>query len=155
MSADPTPPATPHPALPPDTPIILFDGVCNLCNASIQWIIRRDHRQRFRFASLQSPFARRTLAALAPESTLPDSVVLILPAVPGAPPRILLKSAAALGIARRLGPPWSLAAIFWIIPRPIRDHLYAWVARNRYRWFGKQDACMVPTPALRARFLDA
>ncbi len=128
----------------PAHPIVLFDGHCNLCNGAVQWIIKRDRRDRFRFASLQSGFAA---AALSDLPNLPDSVVLMHKAT------IRTRSAAAIGIARGLGFPWSLAGAFWIIPAPIRDWLYTWVARNRYRWFGKQDACMVPTKQLRERFL--
>ncbi|MEZ6235105.1 MAG: thiol-disulfide oxidoreductase DCC family protein [Phycisphaerales bacterium] len=130
-------------------PVVLFDGVCNLCNSSVQWIIRRDRRALFRFASLQSEAARRLLERHAPGRTLPDSVVLV------AEGRVLVKSSAALGVARRLGPPWSLAMAAWIVPRPVRDWVYAWVARNRYRWFGKREACMVPSAALRGRFLES
>ncbi|MCB9840908.1 MAG: DUF393 domain-containing protein [Phycisphaeraceae bacterium] len=134
---------------PPDAhPVVLFDGVCNLCNSSVQWTIRRDRRDLFRFAALQSEAARRLIDRHAPGRTLPDSIVLI------ADGRVRVRSSAALGIARRLGLPWSLAMAAWIVPRPVRDWVYTWVARNRYRWFGKREACMVPSKALRARFLD-
>lgn len=126
-------------------PIVMFDGHCNLCNGAVQWIIRRDRKARFRFASLQSSFAR---AALYDERSLPDSVVLMHKGT------IRTRSAAAIGIARFLGFPWSLAAVFWIIPWPIRDLIYVWVAKNRYRWFGKRESCMVPTKELRARFFE-
>lgn len=129
--------------------LVLFDGVCNLCNASVRWILARDREQRFRFAALQSDAAREALAAAHAPPELPDSVVLV------AQGRVYVRSDAAIGIARRLGFPWSLAAAALVLPRFARDALYGWIARNRYRWFGKQDACMVPTPALRARFLDA
>lgn len=132
---------------PPDAgPILLFDGVCNLCNASVTWIIKRDRRARFRFAPLQSRFAREALAAH--PRPIPDSVILLDRG------RVLTRSAAAIGVARRLGLPWSLAAVFWIVPRPLRDAAYSFIAARRYRWFGKQDACMVPTPALRTRFIN-
>lgn len=140
-------------------PIILFDGVCNLCNGAVKWVIRYDRHARFRFASLQSETARRLIAENGPSlqqgsggrgsgMALPDSVVLI------ADGRVRVKSDAALGIARRLGWPWRAAAAGLIVPRVLRDAVYAWVARHRYRWFGKRDACMVPTPGMRARFLD-
>ncbi len=129
-------------------PLILFDGVCNLCNASVAWIIRHDRRDVFRFASLQSPAGRAALAAAAPSGGIPDSVVLI----DGG--RMYTRSNAAIEIARGLGFPWSLAAAGLMVPRPLRDALYSTVARNRYRWFGKRAACMMPTPELRARFLD-
>ncbi len=130
-------------------PVILFDGVCTMCSASVKWVIRRDRKQRFRFASLQSEFARAALARLAPGAALPDSIVLLESG------RVRTRSDAAIRIARLLGFPWCLGAAFRVVPPVLRDALYSWVARHRYKWFGKQDACMVPTPALRARFLDA
>lgn len=126
-------------------PIVMFDGHCNLCNGAVQWIIRRDKRARFRFASLQSGFAK---AALYDERNLPDSVVLVHKG------NVRTRSAAALAIARGLGLPWSLATVFWIVPSPVRDLIYMWIAKNRYRWFGKRDACMVPTKELRSRFFE-
>lgn len=136
---------------PSGPPLLLFDGVCNLCNASVAWILERDRRGRFRFASLQSDAARAALAAAgagAPEA-LPDSMVLIDAT------GVHTQSDAVLGVGRHLGFPWSLARLGVAIPRPLRDALYAFVARGRYRWFGKRDTCMVPKPELAARFLDA
>jgi len=130
-------------------PVILFDGVCNLCNAAVRWVIARDPHARFRFASLQSQAGRGALAASNAPSDLPDSIVLI------ADGRVLVRSEAAIAIAARLGVPWSFARVAGILPRGVRDGLYAWVARNRYRWFGRQNSCMLPTPELRTRFLDA
>jgi predicted DCC family thiol-disulfide oxidoreductase YuxK len=130
-------------------PLILFDGVCNLCTGSVQWIIRRDRRARFRFASLQSEAARRALADAGVTSPLPDSVVLIDHG------RVLTRSDAGIGVLRGLGFPWSLGGVAAIVPRGIRDALYAFVAARRYKWFGVRTSCMVPTPTLRARFLDA
>lgn len=134
---------------PERAPTILFDGVCNLCNASVQWIIRHDRRSAFRFAALQSEAARRLLAESPAPAALPDSIVLI--DADGAHTR----SDAVIRIARRLGLPWSLAAAAAVLPRGWRDELYGWVARNRYRWFGRQNTCMTPTAELRGRFLDA
>ncbi|MDX2200108.1 MAG: DCC1-like thiol-disulfide oxidoreductase family protein [Phycisphaerae bacterium] len=135
----------------PQPPLILFDGVCNLCNGAVQWILQRDRRRAFRFASLQSTAARNALEqAGASLDQLPDSVVLIDEA------GVHTRSTAALRIARHLGLPYSAAAALgWLMPQAIRDILYSWIARNRYQWFGRQNACMVPTPGLRARFLDA
>jgi predicted DCC family thiol-disulfide oxidoreductase YuxK/uncharacterized membrane protein YphA (DoxX/SURF4 family) len=154
-------------------PLILFDGVCNLCNAAVSWVIERDRRNLFRFASLQSRAARSALAAIseagalaaglppasqghgaAPDPLVPpakrlDSVVLI------DGEGVHVRSDAAIRIARSLGFPWSLAGIGFLLPRRLRDGLYDWIARNRYRWFGRQNACLLPTPELRARFLDA
>ncbi|MFN0134775.1 MAG: thiol-disulfide oxidoreductase DCC family protein [Phycisphaerae bacterium] len=128
-------------------PVLLFDGVCNLCNSSVRWIIARDHSAKIRFTSLQSPAARELLASRG-VSDLPDSMVLLDDA------GTHTRSTAAIRVARLLGFPWSLAIMAMIIPRFMRDALYDWIARNRYRWFGRQNACMVPTPELRARFLD-
>ena len=131
-------------------PVVLFDGVCNLCQGVVQFIIQHDRRGEFQFAALQSEAARALLAAHghpAPAAS-PDSVLLV------AGGQVLERSAAVLGIARRLGGGWRLLAAGggWL-PRRWRDGLYGWVARHRYRWFGRQGACLVPTPALRARFL--
>lgn len=128
-------------------PILLFDGVCNLCNASVQFVIRNDKKQQFQFASLQSEAAQKLLTQFNLPPKALDSVVLI------AGEKVFLRSAAALEIARKLGGIWALAYVFIVVPRPIRDAVYDWVARNRYRWFGKQQACMVPTPELKSRFL--
>jgi predicted DCC family thiol-disulfide oxidoreductase YuxK len=131
-----------------DAPLILFDGECNLCTGSVQFVLRRDPRARFRFAALQSAFAREALAAAGAPASLPDSIVLIHRG------RVRTKSAAALAIARGLRWPWPLLSVFWLVPYPIRDWVYGVIARNRYRWWGRRQQCWVPTPALRARFLD-
>ena len=125
-------------------PVILFDGVCNLCNGFVQFVLKRDQRGRFRFASLQSDAARRLLGGDGPRET----IVLVEAG------KTYVKSAAALRIVRGLRFPWPLLAALAMIPRPLRDPLYDWVARNRYRWFGKRDACMLPTPQTRGRFLE-
>ena len=133
-------------------PIILFDGVCNLCNAAVQWVIERDTQGRFLFASLQSEAARRELRSADEGVTieaLPDSIVLLDAG------RIYIRSAAAIRIARQMGFPYALLGVFMAVPRPIRDAVYRLVARNRYRWFGRRDTCMVPTPDLESRFLDS
>ena len=133
-------------------PLILFDGVCNLCNSSVQWVIERDKEERFRFATLQSAAARRELAkVIGPKEIeeLPDSIVLL------DSDGLYVRSAAALRIARALGFPYAVLGLGIVLPRPIRDAIYDWVARNRYRWFGRRDTCMTPTPDLAARFLDA
>ena len=133
--------------------IVLFDGVCNLCNSTVQWIISHDRKRVFQFASLQSQAAREVLQAAAAPKELPDSVILVKKSEAGA--QVLSQSDAAIGIARVLGLPWSLLVVGLVLPRVLRDAMYSYIARNRYRWFGKRDACMMPTPELRARFLDA
>lgn len=131
-------------------PVVLFDGPCNLCNAAVRWVIQRDHKGLFLFASLQSDAARAVLANanVTPES-LPDSIVFVDRG------QVLTRSDAALRIARRMGFPWALWSAAVVVPRFLRNAIYSWVARNRYGWFGRQNACMVPSPTLRARFLDA
>jgi predicted DCC family thiol-disulfide oxidoreductase YuxK len=128
-------------------PILLFDGVCNLCNGMVQWVIAHDPNGRFRFASLQSEAGRALLAQHGLPLGAMDTVVL----VDG--DAHWTKSDAALETARRIGGAWSLAAAVKLVPRALRDTLYDWVARNRYARFGKSDECWVPTPELRARFL--
>ena len=132
--------------------LILFDGVCNLCNSLVQTVIERDEEMRFRFATLQSVAARRELEKVmgAKEiEALPDSIVLV------DSDGVHIQSAAALRIARALGPPFALLGLGTMLPRPIRDAVYRLVARNRYRWFGRRDTCMTPTPDVMERFLDA
>ena len=128
-------------------PILLFDGVCNLCHGTVQWVIAHDPAARFRFASLQSDAGRALLAAHELPPDVMDTVVLI----DGG--SHWQKSGAALEVLRRLGGAWTVASLFRLLPRPLRDSVYDWVARNRYAWFGEQAACWVPTPELRARFL--
>jgi predicted DCC family thiol-disulfide oxidoreductase YuxK len=128
--------------------IVLFDGVCNLCNGAVAFIIARDRRAQFGFASLQSDAGRRLLRELNGGDALPDTFVLVEEG------RMFTQSTAALRIAQRLGFPWSLAALLTVLPRAIRDRAYRVVARNRYRWFGKRETCMMPTPDLRRRFLE-
>ncbi|MFP7253728.1 thiol-disulfide oxidoreductase [Virgibacillus sp. 7505] len=126
--------------------IILFDGVCNLCNSSVQFIIKHDEAAYFNFASLQSDFGGQ----LKETKQIPDNVDSIILVENG---KVYMQSSAILRIARNLDGVWKLAAAALIIPRPIRDMVYRYVAKNRYRWFGKQDQCMLPSPELKERFL--
>ena len=131
--------------------IILFDGVCNLCSGVVRFVIARDPHAHFRFAALQSDAARRICAevgATPPAAVDPDTIIVI------ADGRALERSDAALAIASRLPFPWPMFGVFRILPRALRDWLYRLVAKNRYRWFGKSETCMMPTPELRARFLE-
>jgi len=134
-------------------PIVLFDGVCNLCAGAVRFIIRRDRRGRFRFASLQSDVGRRLLAATGVE-----------PPAPGEPPRSLIlfaggkvyrSSTAALLILAGLGRAWPFVATLLVIPAPLRHLVYRFVARNRYRWFGRETACELPRNEESWRFIDA
>lgn len=128
--------------------IILFDGVCNFCDASVQFIYARDPKAKFGFAPLQSDFAKARLEELAFDGKGVDSVMLIENG------KVYTHSTAALKIAQQLSFPWPLFAIGWVVPRPLRDAVYNFIAKNRYRWFGKKEHCMMPTPALKSRFLD-
>jgi predicted DCC family thiol-disulfide oxidoreductase YuxK len=131
----------------PSGPILLFDGVCNLCNGIVQWVIARDARAQFRFASLQSDAGRGLLSRHGLPLDALDTVVLL---DGGAH---FTKSDAALEVARRLGGVYRLAAAAKLVPRPLRDVVYDWVARNRYARWGKRAECWIPTPELRERFL--
>jgi predicted DCC family thiol-disulfide oxidoreductase YuxK len=132
-----------------DGPIVLFDGLCHLCSAVVQFAIPRDPRGRLRFAPLQSRAAERLLEGLPPRSgPIPDTFVLVEDG------RLRLRSSAALRLVRYLAMPWPLLAACVVVPRPLRDWVYDAVARRRYRWFGVRSACFVPTPEIRARFLD-
>lgn len=127
-------------------PVVLFDGVCNLCNTSITFIIRHDPTGIFRFAPLQSDHGERLLQGFRARPK-GDSVVLILG------DRYFVKTSAALRIAIRLSGLWPMMGIFLIFPAFLRDPVYDLIARYRYQWFGKRESCMIPTPELRSRFL--
>ena len=131
-----------------DHALILFDGVCNLCNGAVNFIIDRDPDGYFRFAPLQSDVAQEHLAGTPAAGTTLDTIVLVENGTP------YMRSTAALRIARRLTAPWPLLALFLAVPRPLRDAVYNGIARNRYDWFGRRDQCRLPTPELKARFLD-
>lgn len=129
-------------------PILLFDGVCNLCNASVQFILKRDPKGIFRFASLQSA----TGQALLRHAGLPTADITT--GVLFENGKAYLRSDASLRAVRLLPGFWPLLYGFTIVPRFIRHTVYDWIARNRYRWFGKQESCMVPAPEWKARFID-
>jgi predicted DCC family thiol-disulfide oxidoreductase YuxK len=160
MDAPPSPTASPIPEPPLERPVVLFDGVCNLCNGAVQFIVDHERAPELQFAPLQSERAeillRRAFGAekakLLREGATgdgdPDTVVL----VDG--DRGFTHSTAALQIARRLRAPWRWLFGFVIVPRVFRDVVYRFIAKHRYRWFGRSETCRVPTPALRARFLE-
>ena len=131
--------------------VVLFDGVCNFCSASVQFIVARDPDGYFRFASIQSDTGKKLMTEHGipevPEGSDPTSVILIEDG------RAFDRSTAALRIARHLHNVWKLLYVFVIVPRFVRNFVYELVAKRRYRWFGKKDMCMVPTPELRERFL--
>lgn len=131
-----------------ENPVLLFDGVCNLCNHTVQFIIKHDKKGVFRFSALQSDFGKKTMAEYGLDVQKLDSVVLIYQN------RAFSYSDAPLEIAKIFGGFWQFAYIFKIIPRFIRDAIYHWIAKNRYKWFGKQESCWLPTPELKAKFLN-
>ena len=128
--------------------VILFDGVCNLCNGFVQFVVARDPQARFRFAALQSTAAGALLRDASVTAPLPDSMVLVEDG------RVYMRSTAALRVARGLRSPWPAAYLLIIVPRVIRDRVYDVIAAHRYRWFGRRESCMVPTPDLVRRFLS-
>ena len=134
----------------PAGPLLLFDGVCNLCDGAVQFVMRHDRHARFRFAPLQSNAAQPILARAGLDARYLDSLVFVDEAG-----GVHVGSDAALGVGRRLDAPWNgLAAVGRFVPRRLRDAAYRAVARHRYRVFGQKEACRTPTPEERARFLD-
>jgi predicted DCC family thiol-disulfide oxidoreductase YuxK len=128
--------------------IILFDGVCNLCNSAVQFVIEHDKKDVFRFVALQSELGKEILKhiGLNPENI--DSIILYEPGV-----AYYYKSQAAIQISRSLGGFWHFGTIFRIIPTRISNLLYDYIAKNRYKWYGKKESCIIPTPELKAKFL--
>lgn len=129
------------------TKVILFDGVCNLCAASVSFIIQRDPSAKFRFASLQSTHAHELLNNAGFQSHF-DTIVLLKEG------KVYIRSDAALEIARDLNGLWPILYFFKIVPAFIRNGIYNWIAINRYNWFGRKENCMIPTSDLTARFID-
>ena len=128
--------------------VILFDGVCNFCSFWVKFVIRRDPKGKFRFAPLQSPSGREAARALDLPENPPASVILKEDG------RYTVRSTASLRILRQLAGLWPLFYFFIAVPAPLRDLAYKFVANNRYRWFGKNASCFVPTPEIRGRFLS-
>jgi len=131
-----------------DGPVLVFDGVCMLCSRSVAFIVERDTASRFRFAPMQSATGR---ALLVEHGLDPDDPLSLLVIDGG---QAWSESEAILRVAASFGGAWSLASVARVVPRRWRDAAYRWVARNRYRWFGRRDTCLMPTPELRARFLE-
>ena len=136
-------------ALPKNKKIILFDGVCNLCNNAINLIIEHDKKDVFRFASLQSDLGQKLVLERGIDPDILDTIILIEPGIV-----YYEKSTAALKIAKDLSGGYSFLQYFLFLPKFIRDGVYNLVASNRYKWFGKKDSCMIPTPELKGKFLD-
>ncbi len=137
-------------SLPKDKKIILFDGVCNLCNNAVNFIIERDKKDIFLFASLQSEIGQQLTAerGIDVEEAM-NSFVLIDPGV-----AYYQRSTAALEVSKNLSGGYSILSYFSVLPEGFRDSIYNLVAKNRYKWFGKKDNCMIPTPELKAKFLE-
>ncbi|WP_241479969.1 thiol-disulfide oxidoreductase DCC family protein [Kordia jejudonensis] len=135
-------------SLPKDKKIVLFDGVCNLCNGFVDKIISKDKKDVFRFASLQSEIGIAIQEHLQLDASKLDSVILYEPGV-----AYYHKSTAALKIMKEFGGVWSLMQIFVILPKFLRDGVYNIIAKYRYKWFGEKNTCRMPTPEERARFL--
>ena len=130
------------------TTILFFDGHCNLCNNSVDFVITRDKKRVFRFAPLQGETAKDVLGDVNIDLEHPDSFVL------SKDNEVYFRSTAALMVARQLGFPWSLMSVFLVVPPFIRDAVYNLIARNRYKWFGRKETCRLPSPEERSLFLD-
>ncbi|QGY42341.1 DUF393 domain-containing protein [Maribellus comscasis] len=129
-------------------PLIIFDGVCNLCNGAVDFVLSRDSKKQFRFVALQSEAGEKVCRELQiPAET--DSVILYWKK------ELFTESEAALEIVRLLPVPWKWAAIFKIIPKKPRDKIYRWIAKNRYRWFGQKQTCRLPSPQEKQFFPEA
>jgi predicted DCC family thiol-disulfide oxidoreductase YuxK len=133
---------------PKDKKIILFDGVCNLCESSVQFIIKHDKKDVFRFVALQSELGKKIVQYIGIESDNLDSILLYNPGV-----AYHYKSNAAIEIAKDLSGIYQFATIFRILPTSMRDKIYDYVAKNRYHWYGKKESCLLPTNELKAKFL--
>ncbi len=129
-------------------PIIFFDGVCLLCLASVRFVIKNDPKGHFSFASLQSSFAEQFLKQRGIDSQNLNTLFLFEGG------KILKESTALLRIASRLEFPWNLFRFFILLPTPVRDPVYRWIARNRYQWWGKLQSCTIPAPSEKSRFLE-
>lgn len=135
--------------IPQDKQLILFDGVCNLCNSSVQYVINHDKQNRFLFAPLQSDIGEAIIDKFNIDRSKTDSILLY-----SEDQGLAIKSTAALKIAKHLGFPRNLLSVFIIIPPFIRNWVYDYIAKNRYKWYGKREECMIPTPELKSKFLQ-
>lgn len=135
--------------LPKHKKIILFDGVCNLCDSAVQLIINNDKKDLFRFVALQSDLGQIIIKHLGIDTHKMDSIILYEPGL-----AYYLKADAALKIAKNLGGIYYFTSLFSILPNSFNNYVYDYIARNRYKWFGKKDNCLIPTPELQGKFLD-
>jgi len=134
--------------LPKDKKIILFDGVCNLCDASVQYVIKKDVKDVFRFVAIQSELGQKIINYIKVDTSQTDSIILYIPGK-----AYFVKADAAFNIAKELGGLISLTSIFSVLPQFLKNFGYDFVAKNRYKWYGKKDSCMMPTPELKSKFL--
>ena len=135
--------------LPKNKKIILFDGVCNLCNDSVLKVIKNDKKNSFLFTALQSDYGKKIIEHLKVDTSKIDSIILYEPGI-----SYDIKSTAALKVMKDFGGIWNLTQIFWVFPEGFRNLIYDFIAKNRYKWFGKKESCMIPTPELKAKFLN-
>lgn len=135
--------------IPENKDLILFDGVCNLCSSSVQYVIERDHKNKYVFAALQSDIGKEIIEKYKIDPSKTDSILLYRK-----DKGVVSKSTAALLIAKHLGFPTNLLYPFLIVPAFIRNMVYDYVAKNRYKWYGKKESCWIPTPELKAKFID-
>ncbi|MBN8642652.1 MAG: thiol-disulfide oxidoreductase DCC family protein [Flavobacteriales bacterium] len=134
--------------LPKEKKILLFDGVCNLCNSSVQYVIKRDEKDEFRFVALQSELGQEIVKHIGIADKNIDSIVLYLPGI-----AYYYKSSAVIEISKSLQGFFNYGMLFRLLPTFLRDSVYDYIAKNRYKWYGKQESCMIPTPELKAKFL--
>lgn len=135
--------------LPKNKKIVLFDGVCNLCDTAVQFIIKHDKNDAFRFASLQSEIGQKITKHIGVDTQNIDSIILYEPGI-----AYYIKGEAALEIAKNLSGGVAIFSIFSILPTSLTNNIYDYIAKNRYRWYGKKDNCMIPTPELKSKFLS-
>lgn len=131
-----------------DQHIILFDGICNLCNSAVKFVLKRDKNSVFKFASLQSDVAKKLLSKTHVSNMDAGTFVLIENG------KTYIRSTAALKVCKHLSGLWPFMTLFMVVPKFIRDWVYNLISKNRYRWFGKQDACMIPSPEVKDKFLN-
>ncbi|WP_282030806.1 thiol-disulfide oxidoreductase DCC family protein [Winogradskyella eximia] len=136
--------------IPKNKQLILFDGVCNLCNSSVLYVIKRDKNEKFLFAPLESDIGNKIIQKFSIDTKETDSILLYNPLKDS----LTYKSTAALLIAKELGFPTNILTLFLIVPKAIRNWVYNYIAKNRYKWYGKKESCMIPTPELKAKFID-
>ena len=135
--------------LPPNKKIILFDGVCNLCDSAVQFVIKHDKNDAFRFVTIQSELGQQILKHIGISHVNIDSIILYEPGI-----AYYYKSSAAIQIAKNLGGIWHYGTVFRVIPTGISNKLYDYIAKNRYKWYGKKEQCMIPTKDLKVKFLE-